>query len=235
MPRIRFKIGWLMAAIAAVGWVFALVGSGTQLAFLLAYVLVIAAMGWLPTRRSSRVATWAFVASATWVNLSVAAFYLFLPYLRLSSSLAAFLASIALIPLVLGCGLSRVEHQPGWAAKLRTSVAVVALVALPLSMILERWPLRLGLSLSAPALERLALRIEAGEAFVGPEWAGLYRVTAAKRMFNGPDLGLVVASDYTGRSYFIRSATPPPAGVIGVDFFPARVGVAGHWSFFQED
>jgi hypothetical protein len=235
MPRPRLTIRSLMIAVAAVGACLAVARAGAMTAFVAAFALAIATAAWLPTRRSPRVARRGFVASATWINLSIAAFYLFLPYLRWSLAFPAFLVSIPWIPTVAGFGLSWVEGRSGRAAKAGSAVLVAALVALPASMVWTRWPFFLGFYVSSPSLERLALRIEAGETFVGPEWAGLYRVGAAKRMFNGPDLGLVVGSDDTGDSVFIRSANSPRPGPGSGEELPTRAGVVGRWIFFDED
>lgn len=236
MTRPRFTIGRLMVGIAVVAGVFALVRSGTLVAIIASFALLIALLAWLPTRHSPRLAGRAFIVSSTWVNLSVVALYMLLPYLRGYLAVFVFFVSIPLIPTIAGFGLSWVECLTGWPAKTRALLITAALVAFPIWTIVSRWPFRLGFYISSPALERLAVRIEAGEKFHGPEWAGLYRVTATKRMFSGPDLGLVIASDNTGDSVFIRSATPPPPGIPNADEpLPTRPGSSGHWTFFDED
>ena len=92
-------------------------------------------------------------------------------------------------------------------------------------MIRERWPLRAAFRLSAPALDRLADRVESGEAPRFPAWAGLYRIRGTKRTPRG-DTASIVGSDSKGDSAF--SGKPGSSGT-------GDQPLSGGWYLWDED
>lgn len=99
-------------------------------------------------------------------------------------------ASVVAGPLALVAGLAwtfqntakdlaaaRVWHR-------RRLVMTLVCIALIVSVAMTMWPLRVTFYLSQPALERLAARVEAGDALTFPQRAGLFQVWRAERGAN---------------------------------------------------
>lgn len=234
-PPARFTIRNMMIAIAAVAGLIALLDAHPVATFSLALCAWLAVMPWVMSRRRPRLASWGFLAWALWANLSVAAFYAFLPYLR--GHPLAIIASIPTIPIAVGFGAAWAGDRRGWRARVGAVLVVIAAAVVPVSMVATFWPLRLAVALSAPALGRLADRIEAGGRLAAPEWAGVYRIVAANRATGGGDVALVCDPNPGGISALVRrAATAPPSTRPGLLMdLGAADGKGGRWYYLDED
>jgi hypothetical protein len=86
---------------------------------------------------------------------------------------------------------------------------VLLFAILPLTMPLTRWPFYLAFLASAPAMDRLADRVAAGQGIARPEWAGLFRVVGSDIVPSSANVGLIINPDPSGRSGFVRVGGAP--------------------------
>ena len=175
MPQ--FTIKRLMIVIAVIGVVLALFQHFPLSTFAATYSLCLFGLGWSVGRLRPKLASWEFIASAIWLNVSLFVAFAYLPVFHKSALL---ISSIALIPIVPGLGLAWITARGGWAARARAALVVAVAVSLIASMLATHWPLKLAFYLSSPALNRLADRVESGQAMTKPEWAGLYLIYSAQ-------------------------------------------------------
>ncbi len=108
----------------------------------------------------------------------------------------------------MGFGLAWINSRPGWALRVRASLVMAALTALPISAILTQWPHRLAFYLSSPALNRLADRVEAGGKVRPGEWAGVYRIQGTLTLGYGGGTLLIVDPKAGDLSGFARRPGP---------------------------
>lgn len=229
--RFRFTIHRLMGVVAIAAILLALSRNSVIANASIAIYLIFACMAWLLSRELPRLAFQGFLISAIWTNFGFAVVYVYLPYFR---DPFFFLLLLPFIPFVVGFGASWASTRSGRLAKARAWLLVVVLAAVPVSMIATYWPLRLGFRGALPALNRLADRVAAGEWLAAPEWAGLYRVVAAKRESSSGDVKLLIDPNPGGVSGFVRrgSASPGRNGAMdGLTF----EGIDGRWYFLDED
>jgi hypothetical protein len=113
------------------------------------------------------------------------------------------------IPLILGSGTAWAR-----AAARRDAVRprsplvawplVIALAALPLTMVFTPWPLRAAFLASKAALDQLADRVADGRAPGRPVRAGLFIVVGTIIDPSTGNIGLIIDPDGSGRSGFVR-------------------------------
>ena len=206
MPR--FTIRQLMIVIGVTACGLALVKNYTLPTVSLLYILGLGLFAWLPAHGRSRVASWGFFASAAWLNLSMLFYFAFYPVFH--NSVFLFLGSLVFVAIVPGVGLAWVASRPLRSQRLRAAGLVIALTAIPCSMIAYRWPLHLAFYLSSPGLNRLADRIESGGKVIPGEWAGIYRVWGSMKDSRTGAPVLVIDPDRRGIFGFCRHSKTPP-------------------------
>jgi hypothetical protein len=214
----RFTIRRLMIAVPVIAVALVLLQQYTYSTLITLYLLGLASIAWFPNRGRSRAASWAFFLTAAWLNLSLPTFYAYYPALH--DEMLLFLGSLIFVPIVPGAGIAWVATRQERPRRIRAALVVLALTALPASMIATRWPLYLGFYLSRPSLERLADRLEAGGVVAPGEWAGIYRVWGTIPGFNPGEIGLLIDPDTSGQFAFVRRRAPligRPPGPEGVD------------------
>ena len=224
----RFTIRQLMILIAVIAACLgiALNAAFSGIAFL--YVICLGTLVWLPGRGRLKGAPWAFFAAATWLNSSMFFFFAYYPVFH--NSMLPFLPSLIFVPVVAALGLIWVAGRHLRSQRLRAATAVIALTALPCSMIAYRWPLTLAFHFSSTALNRLADRVQSGGKATPGEWAGIYRVWGS---MNDPKTGepvLVIDPDPRGTFSFIRHSNSPAAPSDGNEHFDG-----GRWSAIDLD
>jgi hypothetical protein len=178
MPQ--FTIKRLISVIAVIGVVLALLRHLPLSTFAAMYSLCVFGLGWSIGRLRPKLASWEFIGSAICLKVSLFAAFACLPIFHKSALL---FSSIAFIPIVPGFGLTWITAHDRWAARVRATLVVAVAVSVIASMLATHWPLKLAFYLSSPALNRLADRVESGEAMTKPEWAGLYLIYSV-RAFN---------------------------------------------------
>ena len=183
MPQ--FTIKRLMIVIAVIGVVLALLQHFPLSTFAAIYSLCLFGLGWSVGRLRPKLASWEFIASAIWLNVSLFVAFAYLPIFHKSALL---FSSFAFIPIVPGFGLAWITARDGWAARARAALVVAVAVLVIASMLVTHWPLKLAFYLSSPALNRLADRVESGEAMTKPEWAGLYLIYSVRPFTANGDL-----------------------------------------------
>ncbi len=162
-------------------------------------------------------------------------------FIGFSGKLILFMAGFFILPFVLGCGAAWAVASTRPAAARRKSrllawSLVLALVALPVSMVATEWPMWIAFLASRPALDRLADRIAASEVFNRPEWAGAYRVVGADRDPANGDIRLTIDAGSSGNTRFVRVQSPtstPGSRPQIVSLYP--LSVDGRWWYEEED
>jgi hypothetical protein len=224
----RFSIRQLMILIAVIAACFsvALNGAFSGIAFL--YVICLGMLVWFPSRGRLKAAPWAFFASAAWLNISMFVFFAYYPVFH--NSMLPFLPSLIFVPIVAGLGLVWVAGRPIRSQRLCATAAVIALTALPCTMIAYRWPLTLAFHFSSTALNRLADRVQSGGKVAPGEWAGIYRVWGSMKDAQTGEPILVIDPDPRGTFSFIRHANSPGERSDGNEHFDG-----GRWSAIDLD
>jgi hypothetical protein len=179
------------------------------------------------------------VASAVAANASVAALGAFL--MSIGGFVLMYLVSSLAIPAIFCSGEAWAALATRRDASHRRSPMVAwplvfALAIAPLAMMFTDWPLRLAFLASRPALERLADRVEAGQALRRPEWAGRYRVVGSAIDPRTGNVGLVLSPNPAGRSGFVRLVPGwPPVHHGPLSNLNFDVPLGGRWSYQDED
>jgi hypothetical protein len=223
----RFSIRTLMIVIAILATILALLKNYTFPTLTTLYIAALMFIGWLPSHGRPRVARWGLFASAAWLNLSIFTFFAFYPVVH--NSILLLFPSLALVAIVPGVGLAWVVSQPRRPQQIRAALTVVAVTAIPCSMIATHWPLKLAFYVSSSGLDRLADRLEGGGTIVPGEWAGIYRVWASMTDSATGDQVLLTDPDRRGIFGFGRHV-----GSIGGTFPRERIG-SGGWYYIDED
>ena len=227
MPQ--FTIKRLMLVIAGIGVFLGLLQVHTFATMTTLYVSALAALAWFPARNRPRLAFWAFLLSATWMNTSLFVEFALMPVFH--KAMLLLLASLAFVPIVPAFGLAWAGTRDGWARRARAALVVAALVAPALSMIATHWPFRLAFYLSLPALNRLADRVEAGGSVQPGEWAGLYRIAKAMPYHGGTALLIdPKRGDFSG---FIRGAGASRGA--RSEWLDLDSGRGDRWTYLDED
>jgi hypothetical protein len=114
---------------------------------------------------------------------------------------------------------------------------VLVLAFAPLSMLFTLWPLRLAFFASRPAMDRLADRVNAGQAIGSPEWAGLFRVVGSAIEPTKGNVGLIIDPNPGGRSGFVRTGPGVPAKKNLGPFWNLNFNehLGGRWWYQNED
>ncbi len=209
----RFTIRRLMIAVAVVAGLLALALSpiGLVAAFGLLYLALIGVLWWM-FRDFGRLSAFCFVGVATLINALSAALCIYL--LNLGGVMLMFLGWLSAFPIVISTGVVWASSAKRRTARPQRSPLlawplVLVLSLLPLSMLLTFWPFRLAFLASRPALDRLADRVEGGQAVTSPEWVGLFRVVASAVDPSTGNVGLIMDADPSGRSGFVRVSVGP--------------------------
>jgi hypothetical protein len=209
LPRVRFTLLQLMITVAVIACILVLLE--TSRGFLLICILwsfVLAAIFRALFRGRRRRASLGFgIASAT-VNCSFAASSVY-GLNTMWGMFVMFLGCLCGIPLILGSGTAwaRAATRREAAPPRSPIVAwplVIALAALPLTMVFIPWPLRVAFLASKPALIRLADRVADGRAPGRPIRAGLFMVVGSIIDSSTGNIGLIIDPDASGRSGFVR-------------------------------
>jgi hypothetical protein len=163
-------------------------------------------------------------------------------FLNIAGYGLAFALTLVHLPVSLGFGISWASQATSRQAEPRRHPTlawslVVLLGLLPASMVGTFWPLRLAFLLSLPAMNRLADRVRAGEQIHEPEWVGLYRVLAARRVQGTDRVAVLINNNPGGGSGFAHLGAKPddrslprPMSNLNLD-----VRLAGGWSYQDED
>lgn len=199
MPQ--FTIKRLMVVIALIGVTLASFPHFPIATFAALYGFTLLALGWFLARVRPSLAFWEFIGSAIWLNLSLFVSFAYLPVFHKSALL---ISSLIFMPLVPGFGLGWITARRSPAARAIGALIVAATVSLSASMLATHWPLRLAFFLSSPALNRLAYRVESGEAMTRPEWAGLYYIYSVRPFNTDGDLILRANATRGMMAGFIR-------------------------------
>jgi len=232
-----------MIGVAVVAGLLAVARSpfGLVVAFGLVYLALIGVLWWMfrGFRRLSAVCFGVVVALS---NTLSAALCIYL--LSMGGALLMFLGWFLTFPIVISTGVAwasaatrgtaRPQHSPMLAWPL---VLVSAL--LPLSMLLTFWPFRLAFLASRPAMDRLADRVVARQVVTSPEWVGLFRVVGSAVDPSTGNVGLIIDSDPSGRSGFVRVGVGPsiPAGRCSGPFYDLNfdLQLRDRWWYECED
>jgi hypothetical protein len=223
-----FTIRGLMVAIAVVAVALGLLLNHPLTSIAGLYAVGLAFVAWLPSRGRSRVAAWGFFLSSAWLNLSMLALFAWYPVFH--NATLILMLSLPFVAVVPGFGLAWVASHLRRRRRIGAAVAVIAAVALPCSIIADRWPFRLAFYLSSADLNRMADRVEAGGTIRPGEWAGLYRVWGASVDPNSGDPILVIDPDPAGIFAFTRHRNAPPPHPVPGDRFEG-----GRWDCIDQD
>ena len=197
----QYTIQRLMIAIVVIGVALALLREYPFFTVVAYFILALFGLAWSVVHVSPNLASRLFIPSALWLNLSLFVSFAYSPLFHKS---ALFIVSLIFIPIVPALGLVWVAARTGRYARVRAASIVAAVMALSASMLATHWPLRLAFYLSSPALNRLADRVESGEALTTPEWAGLYLIHRVSPFNAGGDLMLRVNPTRGQMAGFIR-------------------------------
>jgi len=240
----RFTIRTLMIVVAISAGILGVYqtfgGPGLLIAcFGLSYIGVIGNL-WSMFRDFRRLSALCFGIAAALAN--VGCFLGCVYFLSMSVIVLMSLVWLVPFPIMLGAGAS-------WAAKAthRNAVPrrsalvawplVLGLAFAPLTILLTHWPLRLAFQISRPAMERLADRVAAGRRLAAPEWAGIFYVVGSAVDPASGNVGLIIDSDPTGRSGFVRVGGGISPDRIRGPFYNLNVyeRLGGRWSYQNED
>jgi hypothetical protein len=221
--RVRFSLWHLMIAVAVIACFLVLLG--TPRGFLIICVLwslALAAMFWGLLRDQRRRAWWCFGIVSFALNWSFAALSICACY-NMWGMAAMFLGSLCGIPMILGFGTAWAAAATRRETVRRRSPLVawslvIAVAALPLTMLFTHWPLRVAFLASQPALDRLANRVAGGQSLRGPVRAGFFNVISSAVDPSSGNIGLIIDPDPSGRSGFVRpgpSPSAPPSRLTG--------------------
>jgi hypothetical protein len=198
-----------MIAVAAVAGALAAFHSpkAMAVAFGLSYLSLIGGLWWM-LRGFRRLSAACFGVMAALSNVSIAAHCTGGP--DLYGAVLMFFGWLLTFPIVISAGAAWAGAATRRTARPRRSAwlawpLVLALGALPLTMIGTRWPFYLAFLASRPALDRLADRAAAGQPVAGPEWAGLFRVVGSAVDPASGNVGLITDPHPAGRSGFVRA------------------------------
>jgi hypothetical protein len=197
-----------MVAIAVVAGILALLmWTGWPLVAIVAFDLIPAAILRSIVRGFRRLAAWGFGVVAAASNLFC--FFLGIHALNLGGLVLLLLDWFLSFPFILGLGAAWAAEATRRDAVPRRSpmavwLMVVVLAFLPLTMLLNGWPLRLAFLVSRPDFDRLADRVAGGETPSLPTWAGVFRVVGSAVDPATGNVGLITNADRSGRSGFVR-------------------------------
>jgi hypothetical protein len=208
LSRVQFKVRSLMIAVAVVAGLVAVALSpiGLFVALGLLYVSLFGVWWWV-FRGFRRLSGLCFGVVGASVNTLSAAVCVYLLNTRVF--VLMFIGWFSAFPIVMGAGVAWASAATRRTASPRRCPLlawplVLVLALLPLSMLFTFWPFRLAFLASRPAMDRMADRVDAGQAVTSPEWVGLFRVVgSAVDPFNG-NVGLIIDPDPSGRSGFVR-------------------------------
>ncbi len=232
----QFTIRRLMLGIAGVAMLLWLPTLTWLHSIAIVYGVLVAGVSWRSTRRMPGVALWGFLVSGALVNGGVFWIFALRPYVDTYVGLFALFVAGLSLPVVVGLGLSWTFSRGSRASRLAAALLTGAVAVSPIVMVETYWPLRLGFRLAAPALDRIADRLEAGGSVAFPEWAGFYRVETAIP-FPAPPRFLLVVGDrpLANAAGFHRSPTQAAEDHIGRAFPLGEAGSGkGRWWYFDE-
>jgi len=169
--------------------------------------LVFAFVSWQWTRGHPGIAGRGFAVLAILTNTVVAVLCIY--YMNMVGIVGMVLGSICGIGPGLGFGSVWAAAHTRVDTGIRMSylaawIMVIGVCFAPASMAITLWPLRIAFLVSKPAFDRLAFRIARGENIQWPEFAGLYRVIGSEVEPTNQNIGLVIDSNASGRSGFVR-------------------------------
>lgn len=216
--RVQFTIlsGMIVVAVTAGLLAVALSPIWLVVAFGLLYIALIGVLWWMfrSFRRLSAICFGVGVASVSTLSTALCIYRL-----NMGGALLMFLGWFWAFPIVISTGVAWASAATRRTARPHRSPLlawplVLVLSLLPLSMLLTFWPFRLAFLVSRPAMDRLADRVDAGQAVTSPEWAGLFRVVGSTTDASTRNVGLIIDPDPSGRSGFVRVSFSPvtPAG-----------------------
>lgn len=239
--RYQVKLQTVMGAVVACAILLALIRSVGW------FVLIPIVMGliemfatWVSFRGKQRLAGLWFFRVCT---LSDVAGLIAFVYFRRSLVLIGGLLILMAVPVSCGLGAAWLTAARHGGTRNRSPsrlawLLVFACATFPLWMAVMHWPLRVAFVVSAPALERLADRVEADNMPRAPVWAGLFRIVdfAVDRK-TGNVAALIVDDDATGRSGLVRLGSGVPLEARhGPLFNMAFEGhLSGRWWSQEED
>jgi hypothetical protein len=237
-PRLQFRIGHLMIAVAAVAVVMVLPPFPRPLVILIVCLsipcLAAIAARWLLTRGRRRLAARSFWAVATAVNLVVAALCIAPDINSIAFALLGPVLWGVALPSMIAIGvawvllLSRDPAVPERSREVANYLIFVA-AALPFLTLWTLWPLRLAFLVVRPSLDRLANQVAVGSPLGYPTRVGPFRIVAPAVSPVRGYIGLKVDEKgiHTGFVRIHRGSTPTTHGpFVGVNF---DVHLGGGW------
>lgn len=240
LPRVRFTIRTLMAAILVVAALLVIpVDSIAILAFLtIPCMAIVGAWRLVPTKRR-RVATFCFGAAAIWINALYVAVCSQPDYMLAGGLQMLWPLVTAPTILALGAAWGRLAT---WHSEVprRTAAAawliVLGLAVLPLATCSTFWPLRLAFVAARPALDGLARQAASGQAVVLPQEAGIFVVRRIDVDPGSGNMALIVDPHPGGLAGFVQTNPRIPwsrgAPIAGSGL---AVALGGGWEFRQDD
>jgi len=208
-----------MIAVAVVADLLAVAVSpiGLVVAFCLLYLALIGVLWWM-FRGFRRLSALCFGVVVALINTLSAALCIYL--LNLGGAFLMFLGWLSAFPIVISTGVAWASAATRRTARPQRSPLlawplVLVLALLPLSMLLTLWPFRLAFLASRPAMDRLADRVDAGQAVTSPEWVGLFRVVGSAVDPSTGNVGLIIDPTHRVALVSSESALAPayPRGV----------------------
>ena len=227
-PRVQVTLRRMMAAVAAIAGLLAL---PTWLQLLAAAISVpcLASLSayHLATERRRRPAGVGFWTLAVPVNVlfavlaadpgMIALFLLFAWFVVLLPTLASFGAAWA-VAAPPGVAAQRSSRRGDWAC-------VVALSVMPGLTALTAWPFHLAFLSARAGLERLADRVEAGQAVAFPQTIGSFAIVAARIDARTGGVALLTDPNPDGPSGFVRHKGRPG----DASHFSCHAPIRGDW------
>jgi hypothetical protein len=242
-PPVQFTIRRLMIAVAITAGLLAasVLPNGLAVAFGLTYLLLIGGTWWM-FHGFRRLSALSFGVVAALNNILIAG--LCIHRLNYGGFMLMLLVWLLAFPIVLGAGTAWATAVTRRAARPHRSPflawpLVLVLAILPFTMFFTRWPFHLAFLASTPALDRLADRVAAGQGIASPELAGLFRVVGSDVDPSSGNVGLIIDSDPSGRSGFVRvgTAASVPAGPVRGPFYNVDLDLklGDRWRYQCED
>ncbi len=241
MPHVQFTIRGLLIAIGVIAGLLALPDPWRVFAFALSLpCLALLYARWLYAQGLLGNAGFCFWIPAIFINVLYTILSI-IPGLHLLLLCVAWFALV--LPTLAGFGIAwarlaiRSDGDSRYSPS-RAWLSVLALTLMPLVTAGTAWPFQLRFLMARPALERLAVRVAAGQAITAPQWAGPYLIAGSAVDPASGNVGLMIDTDPSGPSGFVRNRGPR-SGPYSC-FRPFRgdwyhVSLIGGWCYHEED